>query len=132
MFGISIEEEKAFHEQISQGMLVISLPIFLTLYFVLPAPWGKTLSDKHQWFLGPLLPARISWFIFESPNLVWSYVCWRQRRDDVGAMNIFLFSLFVLHYIRRAVIYPIMMSSNTKRMPTVIVLSALCYCCCNG
>jgi hypothetical protein len=81
---------------------------------------------------GPLLPARISWFVFESPNLVWSFICWRQRRADLGVANVLLLVLFVLHYLRRAILYPATMSSETKPMPVAVVVSACCYCTFNG
>jgi hypothetical protein len=128
MFDLSYEEERILHEQIPNGMVYISLPIF-----VIPSLWGKTLAtDQKQWWLGPLLPARISWFVFESPNLVWSYICWQQRRADLSAANVLLLVLFVLHYLRRAILYPVTMSPQTKPMPAAVVLSAFCYCNFNG
>jgi 3-oxo-5-alpha-steroid 4-dehydrogenase 1 len=130
MFDLSYEEERLLHGQIAEGMVYISLPIFVTLYWIIPSPWGKT--HQTQWWLGPLLPARISWFFFESPNLVWSYICWRQRRADLSVANVLLLVLFVLHYLRRAILYPATMSPETKPMPAAVVVSACCYCTFNG
>lgn len=134
MFGLSYDEERLLHEKIAYVMIYVSLPVFLTLYYVLPAPWGKTLAiDSKPWWLGPLLPARISWFVFESPNLVWALICWKQRRQvDMNLASQILLSLFVLHYIRRAIVYPLTMSPKTKPMPAAIVLSAVSYCAFNG
>jgi len=134
MSGPSYEEERLWHEQIACAIIFVSFPQFLTLYFLIPAPWGKTLSlERKPWWLGPLLPARWSWFVFESPNLIWAVVCWYQRGPQtLPIANIILLSLFVLHYIRRAIVYPLTMSSNTKAMPALVVLAALCYCTFNG
>jgi 3-oxo-5-alpha-steroid 4-dehydrogenase 1 len=135
MFDLSYEEEWLLHSQIANGIVYISLPIFITLYWIIPSPWGKTLAASDQkpaWWLGPLLPARISWFVFESPNLVWSYICWQQRRADLSVANVLLLVLFVLHYLRRAILYPATMSPETKPMPLAVVVSAFCFCACNG
>jgi hypothetical protein len=109
-------------------MLLISVLTFLVLYHVIPAPWGKTLSHK----VGPLLPARASWLFFESPNLIWSYLCWRQRRNSLADINQFLLMLFVIHYAQRAIIYPIFLSNNTRKMPTAVVLCGFAFTTVNG
>jgi len=132
MFGLSYEDERDLHHQIALGMIFISLPIFITLYWIIPSPWGKTFSTLQQWYLGPLLPARLSWFLFECPNLVWSFLCYRQVHKTINPVNLLLLTLFIGHYIQRAILYPLLMSSNTKRMPAAVVLSAFSFCNVNG
>lgn len=133
MFNLTYEEELLLNERISRAMLLISLPTFFVLRYLVPSPWGKTmLSKRRQAFLGPLLPPRLSWFIFESPNLIWSYICWRERREDLEGINQVLLSLFVLHYLQRDILYPLILSTNTKAMPLAIVMFAFSYCNVNG
>lgn len=130
MFGLSHNEEEQLLQRLSMGLLFISIPTFLILYFVIPAPWGKTRASMG--WLGQMLPARLSWIVFESPNLVWAYICGRSKREDLPAMNSFLLLLFVIHYIQRAILYPLCLSRNTKAMPALVVLAAFLFCGVNG
>ena len=125
MFGLSFEDERTLHERIAYAILLQSVPIFIILYWVVPAPWGKTVNTNF----GPLIPARLAWFVFESPNLIWSYICWRREMELV---NQILLALFVLHYLQRCVIYPLLLSANTTPMPLTVVLAALSFCTFNG
>lgn len=133
MFGLTYEEELLLNERIAQGMLLVSLPVFVLLRYFVPSPWGKTLiSPTRQARLGPLLLPRLSWFLFESPNLIWSFVCWKERRRNLEASNQILLCLFFIHYTQRAILYPLILSKNTKRMPFEVVASAFVYCNVNG
>jgi len=128
MFGLSAEEEASLHDKIAWAILVQSAPIF-GLLCVIPAPWGKTISYSF----GPLLPARMSWFFFESPNLVWCWICWKKcQQQQLQLSNRLLLGFFFLHYLQRAVIYPLRMSPNTTPMPMTVVLVAFCFTSFNG
>lgn len=133
MFNLTYEEELLMNDRISLGMLLASLPAFVVLRYLMPSPWGKTMMSKQkQATLGPRLPPRLSWFIFESPNLIWSYLCWKERREDLDGVNQLILSLFVLHYIQRDILYPLILSTNTKPMPLAVVALAFVYCNVNG
>jgi hypothetical protein len=138
MFGYSFEEERALHESVAWGMLLMAIPTYITLAHVVPQPWGKTLdtqnTSNNPWYLvaAPMLPARLAWFIFESPNLFWSFMCWKHRRETLPWTNQLLLGLFVLHYIQRSIVYPLLISSHTKRIPSAVVLSATVYTNFNG
>jgi len=43
-----------------------------------------------------------------------------------------LLGLFGLHYLQRAVLYPLRMSPNTTPMPLTVVLAACCFTFFNG
>jgi hypothetical protein len=127
MFGLTVEEELHLLDLLAYFIIFLSLPIFLTLTYVIPAPWGKTSQRRYN--LGPCIPARIAWFVFESPNLVWSYVCWK---SETPRINKLLLLLFVLHYLQRAILYPLRMSPSSKQMPLAVVASAFSFCSFNG
>mmetsp|Transcript_22786 Transcript_22786/g.37742 ORF Transcript_22786/g.37742 Transcript_22786/m.37742 type:complete len:267 (+) Transcript_22786:73-873(+) len=133
MFGYTVEEERAFHTCIAHGMLICSVATFVILYFFLHSPFGKHAPmEKEKWWLGPPLPARASWFFFESPNLIWSVVCYSQRNRDVfGTPHAILWSCFVLHYINRAIAYPLRMKQS-KPVPFLVAFSATTFCTFNG
>jgi hypothetical protein len=148
LFGFeSLQDEHIFHEQLSWAIIYSSFPIFFVLYFVIPSqPWGKTASSQLasasrpassdiniSRFLGPIVPARIAWFVFECPNLLWSVVCFCSRtRRQLDRLNALLFALYFLHYVQRAVFYPLRMKTGRSGIPLATVASAFLYCSING
>ena len=123
MLTLSVEED--FHWWISITVIVVSLPVFL-----LEIPISKSMSTWR--FLGPSLPARLSWFLFEIPNLIWSAICVIKVDHQLPPTNKLLLSLFVLHYIQRTIFFPLRMSPTAKGMPLAVVLAALVYTIANG
>jgi 3-oxo-5-alpha-steroid 4-dehydrogenase 1 len=95
------------------------------------APYGKTINYSF----GPLISPRIGWFCFESINLAWCYLCWKEKRNseaEIPAINKVLLSIFSIHYIQRSIIYPILMPKTASRMPLMIIVAAACFCGVNG
>jgi 3-oxo-5-alpha-steroid 4-dehydrogenase 1 len=132
MLPIPYDDEKQLHEQLCRSIIYISPLVFVACH-LLKAPWGKTETEK--WWVRPVLPPRLSWFVFESPSLVWALVGgYHSSRDDnnMSAVNIFALSLFILHYIQRAIVYPLLMSKTGKRLPLLMAASAFGYCSING
>lgn len=130
MFDLAPDQELALIDSICDGLAVYSVAVFVVLYWFIPSPWGKSLQSA--WWMGPHLPARWSWFLFESPNLIWCAIAWRYGRADLPLPNLLLFLLFLGHYIRRDIVYPLKMSPKTKPIPLVTVLAAISFCCVNG
>ena len=104
------------------------------------APYGKFQASKG-W--GMLVPARLSWFIMESPNLfmpmVISYVYlgnWNScyQRLQLHPANMCLFAMYQFHYIHRSIIYPLFRINGAchKPMPVSVMLMAFSYCMWNG
>mmetsp|Transcript_25504 Transcript_25504/g.39214 ORF Transcript_25504/g.39214 Transcript_25504/m.39214 type:complete len:128 (-) Transcript_25504:604-987(-) len=104
----TIEDEILVHTSVSSFILCLSLPTFLVLYFGIDSPWGKhspsigkinndrkqqqlgqsptnisNNKDKHKWWLGPPVNARISFCLFELPNLMWSWYYYVHRDSDL-------------------------------------------------
>ena len=134
MFGYSFDEERSIHESIAYAMLFCSVPTFISL-LVFDSPFGKHApqrNDRSKRWLGPLLPARPSWFVFEVPNILWAVFSWYQRNTQmVTRANGILLSLFAIHYVNRAIIYPLRMKES-KPMPFLVVLCAVTFCSFNG
>lgn len=110
--------------------------------------------NRHPF--GPMLPSKWSWMFFECPNLIWAVVSYYQfyhgpssGSDTVpvtasitssssfyssssssyvrlAAPNSILLLWFFLHYLHRAVIYPLNMSNQSK-FPMGLTLMAFCY-----
>lgn len=133
-----ILKNPTFHESVAKGMIQAAVLTFVILYFMIDAPYGK-FSDSSKktlisGIMGPSIPARLAWFIFESPNLIWSVICWCTRNDQTfQAPNAILLFIFVAHYINRAVVYPFcILNRESKPMPLFVVASATTFCLFNG
>lgn len=92
------------------------------------APYGRYSSE--QW--GPMISNKIGWFLMEATVLV-SFFTWIPVKTfnwqrPAGVM-IFL---FLLHYLHRSFVYPFMIRTKGKKMPVVIMLSAMLFNTVNG
>lgn len=119
-------------DTLSKSILAISIPTFLFLRYVIVAPYGKH-SDRSSYYFGPLISAKLGWFIFESPNLIlatWSYL----HRDEAlfTHANAALLSMFCIHYFNRSVIYPLCMSRSSRPVPLAVAVSGWSFCMVNG
>lgn len=144
------KSEHDIHGFFTDLMLYMALPVFLFLHLVTPAPFGKHVQDTvgKRTFWSQCnniqINAKIAWFLFESPNLIWSLVCFLQNRHTLlgehklrednftGRMNIFLLFMFVMHYINRAIIYPFRLNSSSHPVPLPVFISAMLYTTWNG
>jgi len=126
---------KDLHDKIGLVLLFISPPLYLLLRYQITAPFGKHSSSNSSRNWGPTVNPKISWFIFELPNLLWSIYAYWNRNVEVFAAstaNACLLSLFTIHYLNRCIIYPIRMSHNSQPVNLVILSSALAFCTING
>jgi 3-oxo-5-alpha-steroid 4-dehydrogenase 1 len=149
MNALLIEQNHVF---ISKVFLLLSIPTYVITRYGIVAPFGRHVQDgkKYRWWFGPQFDAKLSWFLFESPNLIWSWYCYFYLRDfnimsrsfasilsvDNNQLqlssNAMLLGLFTLHYINRAIIYPLRMNSNSHRVPLIVTASACVVTILNG
>lgn len=107
--------------------MFIAFVVFVTMFFV-TAPfgrhttekWGRTVNNKTGWVIMEL-PSFIimSWFLITGTNSITTFA-W------------ILFSLWIFHYFNRTFIYPIRIKATEKRIPVVIVVSAIFFNCMNA
>lgn len=81
---------------------------------------------KNRW-LKLEFPPRISWFLFEVPNLIWAAYFLFYLGDSLSAGYI----LFIIHYINRDIIYPLRMKT-TNKVPIEIIVAATSFTFANG
>lgn len=117
-----------FHQLVVTAILSSSVPTFLALTYI-PETWGKTLTQNSFMAQFPSIPATKAWCFFEIPNLYWSIYYWR---SVTAIENHILLSLFVVHYLQRAIIYPFLLAKSTKDIPLPVVLAAFGFTNCNG
>jgi len=116
---------------LSWGMILTSALTFVACMYI-QAPYGRY-TKASGW--GVQIPAKFSWFLMECPNLVISaivYIHYSASACSSNWKNNVMILLFVFHYINRAVVYPLRMTSAANAMPIGVVLLAFTYCCWNG
>lgn len=75
-----------------------------------------------------MLPTRISWFLMECPPLLLTPPLFSLGRFACFPVPRVLALLFLIHYIHRALVYPLRMSlSRTRNLPLLILLSGFIF-----
>lgn len=111
-------------------MIIVGFITYLACHLI-TAPYGRYSTDQG-W--GLLVPAKLSWFFMESPNLwipalVYSYLGTTKCCD--GLANKILTGMFIMHYIQRSIIYPVFRLKGTHHQPTPISISLLAFSFCS-
>lgn len=92
------------------------------------APYGR-FSNKN-W--GPMISNRWGWFLMEASVLVAFASRIPFRQFDWKTPAGLMIALFFLHYLHRSMVYPLMIRTRGKRMPVLIMLSAILFNTVNG
>jgi 3-oxo-5-alpha-steroid 4-dehydrogenase 1 len=103
---------------------VITYPILLKV----TQPYGK--HAKNNW--GPMINNRLGWFLMELPALVVFGYFLSLHADFYNILVLAAAMLWGLHYIHRVLIYPLQIKTSGKKMPVVIVISAIFFNSVNG
>lgn len=108
------------------GVAVIT---FLALVlFKIKAPYGR--HSSQQW--GPMISNKWGWFIMELPALVLMPLIAFMGSSAKNEVSYFLIGIWVLHYANRTLIFPFKLKTANKKMPLVIVGSAVLFNGVNG
>ncbi len=107
--------------------ILLALTVFLVLLKV-RAPYGR--HSGEGW--GPRIGHRLAWFVMELPALiVFPIVTFLGDNPLTLSVLIFLI-LWIVHYVNRTIVFPSRMSKAGRRMPIVVVVSALFFNTVNG
>jgi len=102
--------------------IVVAVIVFVTMFFI-TAPFGRHTSEK--W--GPMINNKLGWVIMEFPSLAIMvyFLFWGSR--STSSFVWILFSLWIIHYVNRTIVYPFRIKSTPKKMPLFIVGSAIFF-----
>ncbi len=123
--GLSAPELELYAKAV---VFVVSPLTFVALFFV-TAPFGKHVDGASRLW-GFRMNPTLAWVLMESPNLVapFLFACGPLSGSVTHA---FLVSLFVLHYVHRALIYPFR-ARLAKPMPFSVFLMSAAWTSLNG
>ncbi len=103
----------------------IGLASFILLQFV-NAPYGRHV--KSGW--GPQISNKLGWFFMEAPSFI--IILYFYLSSNQGLYPGMLSILWLLHYANRTFIYPFRIRTKGKKMPLIIVGSAIFFNCINA
>jgi len=119
-----INNQDSFNINLQCGMLIFNIVTFIALFFI-PAHYGRFYNEKNSFLT---LPNKIAWLIEEIPNLIVSsyYIFNYAQEQNKNWINFLIIGFFVVHYIHRALIFPLNVA-NTKKMPLEIIFLAFAF-----
>jgi hypothetical protein len=104
------------------GVLVVTPLIFLGEIFI-RAPMGK--SNREGW--GPTVSQRVGWVVMEFPAAVGFPILFALGPNRFDPAALLLCSLWLIQYVDRAFIYPMLMRPGPRPLPWVVVLSGVTF-----
>lgn len=104
---------------------IVAVLTFVLLQFV-KAPYGRHI--KKGW--GPEISNKLGWLIMEFPSFaIILYFFMSSNQSNYASL---LSLLWLVHYFNRTFIFPFRIRTNGKKMPIIIVLSAIFFNCINA
>ncbi len=103
----------------------IGLGSFILLQFI-NAPYGRHM--KKGW--GPEISNKWGWIIMEAPSFF--IILFFHLSSDQSTYASLLSILWLIHYLNRTFIYPFRIRTKGKKMPLLIVGSAIFFNCINA
>ena len=107
--------------------IILAVIVFLVLLKI-AAPYGRYSSLK--W--GPVISNKLGWVIMELPVLVVLFILIFPDIILFSFPYLIIIGLFTLHYINRIFIFPFRIHTKGKKMPMIIMLSAIFFNIMNG
>lgn len=102
--------------------IIIAILVFpILLKFT--APYGRHASSK--W--GPMISNRLGWMIYELPSLIIFVTLMLTGGKTFSNPLWIFFSLWTIHYVNRAIIFPLRTHTRGKKVPILIVISAIFF-----
>jgi 3-oxo-5-alpha-steroid 4-dehydrogenase 1 len=112
---------------IGLGWILIGIITFFYL-FKQTAPYGRHSSEK--W--GPMIDNKLGWFLMEFFVLVVLFLFLWFGPVKINLVSGIMIGLFTFHYLNRSIIFPLRIKTKGKKMPLMIMLSAMGFNMMNG
>ncbi len=122
---------KEMEGSLFNNIVVVWMSIALMIFFVnlkIKAPYGR--HTKNSW--GPMIDNRLGWVLMELPALVICPMLYWLGPNEKEIAGIIIILLWIVHYFNRTLVFPLRIRTRGKKMPLVIMLSAVFFNLING
>ena len=106
------------------ALALIVFPINLKI----TAPYGR--HTKKSW--GPLIANKLGWILMEVPALTVFVYFFLTGTASKNLISWIFFGFWTLHYVNRTLIFPFRIKTKGKKMPLMIIFSAIFFNLING
>lgn len=110
------------------ALVALSSPLTFYLLQVRAAPYGR--FYQREW--GRRISSKWGWMLMELPAVVVSSAVYMQGEFAAQKNSVFLFSLWLFHYLYRSFIYPFFVHRSSNNMSLSVVTSAFMFNIING
>jgi 3-oxo-5-alpha-steroid 4-dehydrogenase 1 len=107
--------------------IAVAVLVFFLL-FKITAPYGR--HTTNRW--GSLISNRWGWLIMELPVLIVLGIFVLPVINTLTVASLIMIGLFSFHYFNRVFIFPFRIHTKGKKMPVIIMLSAVFFNSMNG
>ena len=109
------------------GLAIITF--FALFVMKITPPFGR--HTRQDW--GPMINNSFGWFIMEIPSLICLWAGYLYFYSDATPhIALIPMALWSIHYVNRAIIYPLRLKNRKKQMPLVIASSSIFFNLING
>ncbi|HRH02894.1 MAG TPA: DUF1295 domain-containing protein [Bacteroidia bacterium] len=115
------------YEQLILAWMAVGIVTFFILLKV-TAPYGR--HSSSGW--GPMISNRLGWILMEVPVMLCLLYFMREASVPLTNYAWMLLALFFFHYLNRTFIFPLRIKTKGKKMPLLIVVSAILFNVVNG
>jgi len=116
-------------ELINYIWITIAITTFMVLViFKIKAPYGR--HSNNKW--GVMISNKWGWFVMELPAFLLMPIITLTGPSEKNELTYLLLVLWGLHYFNRTFIFPFKLKTKNKKMPLLIVVSAILFNSVNG
>ncbi|XP_076462776.1 uncharacterized protein LOC143295097 isoform X2 [Babylonia areolata] len=106
------------------GLGLLLAVITFIVQLISPAPYGKHENQEAKW--GPPIPQRLGHILSDAlPGVLLFILVFVFYGDQRGFANFTFLGLFLLHYVQRGIIHPLIMRYRNATVPIGITLGGL-------
>ena len=102
--------------------LIVAVVVFISLFFI-NAPYGRYFKQNS----GPSINGKLGWIVMETPAPLVFAVFFITDIRMVTIIQIIFLAMWEIHYIDRALIYPIKVRISSKPLPLVVLVAGLTF-----
>lgn len=121
-----IIEQNSFYYYILLSWIGLAIITFICLLIFKPSTYGRHTNNSRL-----SINNRLGWFIMELPTVVLMPYFYFVNSTDHNLVILFFISLYILHYLNRVFIFPFKLRTQGKKIPILIVFSAILFNICN-
>jgi 3-oxo-5-alpha-steroid 4-dehydrogenase 1 len=107
----------AVFAEFALGLVTLVMLLFVT------APYGR--HTRRGW--GPTISNRVGWIVMESPAVIAVVIIFFMGAQRFETAPLVLLTMWLIHYINRAYVFPFRLRDEGKRMPVAICLLAIFF-----